>query len=251
MTDNKQNLLLLFQRPNEPLFTKKDNGKTAFDVPEDFLTDRYKPIGTELQTRFGDDVANKIPLRSVAHPDIAFAAVIPRTGPFSLFNQRNKEIAGHLIKIFMDLPDVDTLMSTAAYVKDRLNPHLFQYALSVAMSHRQDTKDTSLPSVVQMFPDQFVDPSVFPKAREEGALVSQENRMHVDIPINYTASDKEAEQRLAYFREDIGVNMHHWHWHLVYPGEGEDRIVRKDRRGELFYYMHNQVSASNKRYMNL
>lgn len=37
--------------------------------------------------------------------------------------------------------------------------------------------------------------------------------------------------------------MHHWHWHLVYPGEGPDEIVRKDRRGELFYYMHNQVIA--------
>lgn len=35
--------------------------------------------------------------------------------------------------------------------------------------------------------------------------------------------------------------MHHWHWHLVYPGEGERSIVDKDRRGELFYYMHNQI----------
>lgn len=35
--------------------------------------------------------------------------------------------------------------------------------------------------------------------------------------------------------------MHHWHWHLVYPGEGEPDIVNKDRRGELFYYMHNQI----------
>lgn len=35
--------------------------------------------------------------------------------------------------------------------------------------------------------------------------------------------------------------MHHWHWHLVYPGSGEDNVVKKDRRGELFYYMHNQV----------
>lgn len=35
--------------------------------------------------------------------------------------------------------------------------------------------------------------------------------------------------------------MHHWHWHLVYPGEGDRSIVAKDRRGELFYYMHNQI----------
>lgn len=47
---------------------------------------------------------------------------------------------------------------------------------------------------------------------------------------------------LWYFREDIGVNLHHWHWHLVYPFEAANaQIVNKDRRGELFYYMHQQV----------
>ena len=67
--------------------------------------------------------------------------------------------------------------------------------------------------------------------------------MVIDIPPNYTASDREDEQRMAYFREDIGVNMHHWHWHLVYPGDGPDEVVRKDRRGELFFYMHSQLIA--------
>lgn len=243
MSDDKKSLLLLFQRPNEPLFTKKDNGKVVFDVPEDFLTDRYKPIGSELQSRFGEDVETRVPLRSIAHPDISFAtANIPLKGPFSLFNLYNKQVAGRLIKLFMDVPDLSTFLSTAAYVKDRVNTYLFQYALSVAMQHRPDTKDVSLPNIVQMFPDQFVDPSVFPKSREEGALAEQ-NRTVIEIPRSYTANEKEIEQRLAYFREDIGVNMHHWHWHLVYPGEGEDVIVRKDRRGELFYYMHNQIIA--------
>lgn len=67
--------------------------------------------------------------------------------------------------------------------------------------------------------------------------------MAIDIPVNYTASDRELEQRMAYWREDIGVNLHHWHWHLVYPAEGPDVVVRKDRRGELFYYMHQQTMA--------
>lgn len=49
--------------------------------------------------------------------------------------------------------------------------------------------------------------------------------------------------RLWYFREDIGVNLHHWHWHLVYPSDANVNIVRKDRRGELFYYMHQQIIA--------
>lgn len=109
------------------------------------------------------------------------------------------------------------------------------------MQHRTDTQHISLPSIVQQFPDQFVDASVFPRAREEGSIVSPENRMPIEIQMNFTASDREPEQRLAYFREDIGINLHHYHWHLIYPGEGPDDLVRKDRRGELFYFMHSQV----------
>lgn len=71
--------------------------------------------------------------------------------------------------------------------------------------------------------------------------------MPITIPRDYTASDAEPEHRLAYFREDLGVNLHHWHWHLVYPHSGPDNVVRKDRRGELFYFMHQQIIA---RYCN-
>lgn len=67
--------------------------------------------------------------------------------------------------------------------------------------------------------------------------------MAIDIPMNYTASDREIEQRVAYWREDIGVNLHHWHWHLIYPADGPDSVVRKDRRGEIFYYLHQQTIA--------
>jgi len=81
-------------------------------------------------------------------------------------------------------------------------------------------------------------------ARQEASTIGESGgRVHIDIPRNYTASDREDEQRLAYFREDIGVNSHHWHWHLVYPTTGPREVVNKDRRGELFYYMHHQILA--------
>ena len=64
------------------------------------------------------------------------------------------------------------------------------------------------------------------------------------IPKDYTASDADPEHRVAYFREDMGINLHHWHWHLVYPFQSANReIVAKNRRGELFYYMHQQIVA--------
>lgn len=72
-------------------------------------------------------------------------------------------------------------------------------------------------------------------------------RTPIIIPRDYTATDLEEEHRLAYFREDVGVNLHHWHWHLVYPfsarGPSARAIVAKDRRGELFFYMHQQIIA--------
>ena len=67
--------------------------------------------------------------------------------------------------------------------------------------------------------------------------------MAVDIAKNFTSSNADPESRTAYFREDIGVNLHHWHWHLVYPNQAPAAIIKKDRRGELFYYMHQQLLA--------
>lgn len=142
----------------------------------------------------------------------------------------------------MRVADVNSLTAIAAYCRDRLNPYMFQYALTVALAHRPDTKNIAVPSVVQVFPDQFVDPKVFRKLREE-ALVPIGSRQPVEIPLNFTADAREVEQRLAYFREDIGINAHHWHWHLVYPPVGPTAIVNKDRRGELFYYMHQQIMS--------
>lgn len=69
--------------------------------------------------------------------------------------------------------DVKLLMSVALYCKDRVNAYMFQYALAVAISHRPDTVDMNVPSVVNLFPDQFLDPGVFPRLREEGKLPEQ------------------------------------------------------------------------------
>ncbi|XP_058460273.1 phenoloxidase 8-like [Malaya genurostris] len=234
-------VLALLQRPLEPTFFPKDDGKTVMELPERYLSDRYRPIGADLQSRFGDNVDVKIPVRDVGIPDIAFAEVIDRRGAFSVFIQKHREIAAQLIELFLRQPDIPSLIGVASYCRERLNVYLFQYAFAVAVQHREDTNNVNLPSILELFPDHFVDPAVFPKLREEGRVVSQANRVAIDIPMNYTASDRENEQRLAYWREDIGVNLHHWYWHLVYPSAGPMAVINKDRRGELFFYMHQQL----------
>ncbi|KAL0818190.1 hypothetical protein ABMA28_008700 [Loxostege sticticalis] len=111
--------------------------------------------------------------------------------------------------------------------------------------YRRDTRNVKIPSFAETFPSKFLDSQVFSQAREMAAVVPQNiPRIPIIIPRDFTASDLESEHRLAYFREDIGINLHHWHWHLVYPFTASDRaIVAKDRRGELFFYMHQQIIA--------
>lgn len=99
----------------------------VFHVPQDYYTDRYKPIGISLSNRLlGDDVERTVQLRSITKPNLDFTNPLKLRGPFSLFNRKHQEIASQLTNIFLDASDVETLLSTAAYVKDRVNPYLFQ-----------------------------------------------------------------------------------------------------------------------------
>ncbi|XP_058983168.1 phenoloxidase 2 [Musca domestica] len=243
--NNKKALELLFDRPLEPVFTARDDGKAVFDLPESFYNEQYSDVKDDIGSRFGDGFEIRIPVRDLQKkPDLRFAQRLGKHSQFSLFNRVHQEIAARLIEIFLDAPNEDLFISTCAYCKDRVNPFLFQYCFSVAVQHRADTKNFPIKPIAETFPQNFVEPSVFQEARAESEVVTdQGTRRHIEIPRNYTASDREKEQRLAYFREDIGVNSHHWHWHLVYPGYGPMDIVKKDRRGELFYYMHHQILA--------
>ncbi|XP_060843836.1 phenoloxidase 1-like [Rhopalosiphum padi] len=242
MTD-KNNILYLFDRPTEPIFIGKGDENVSFDVPAEYLTDRYKPLASDIENRFSG-AGKVIPITKLNRiPNLSFPLSLPRNASFSLFIPYHSKMASKLIETFMDTKSFDELLSLSVYCRDRMNPYLFIYALSVVVTHRPDTRNLELPSHVEMFPNLYMDSSVFSQAREESTVVQPGSRTPIEIPQDYSANDTDIEHRLSYFREDIGINLHHWHWHLVYPYEGPMNIVNKDRRGELFYYMHQQINA--------
>ena len=117
MSDNKA-LELLFQRPLEPVFTSRDNGQAAFDLPDSYYTERYSNTKVELQSRYGDDVEVKIPLRDLkTKPNLAFAQKLGKRQHFSLFNDEHKKIAGKLIEMYLAAPDKDNFAALCAYTK--------------------------------------------------------------------------------------------------------------------------------------
>lgn len=101
---------------------------------------------------------------------------------------------------FAGVRSIGDLQSVAVYARDRLNPYLFNYALSVAILHRPDTKELNIPLFAESFPEKFMDSKVFQRIREEATIVPVGQRMSVTIPRDYTASDLEPEHRSGSYK---------------------------------------------------
>lgn len=240
---SRRSVLFLFDRPGEPIFLPKSDDNVVFDVPPEYLTEEFRPAREGLINRIQDNISETIKVRKITIPDITPVLSLGRRENFSLFIPHHRKLAGRLINMFMEMRTYDDLISLCVYCRDRVNPYLFVYALSVALLHRQDTKNTAIPPLFENFPEKYMDGGLFKRAREISNVIDADKRTPLEIPRDYTASDTDPEHKVAYFREDLGINLHHWHWHLVYPFDADIRIVNKDRRGELFYYMHEQIQA--------
>lgn len=139
--------------------------------------DRYKNSAVQLTSRFGSESDETIKVKEISTPDLGEILDLGRLENFSLFIPKHRRIAGRLINIFLGMKDVDDLQAMAVYARDRVNPYLFNYALSVTLLHRPDTQDLDLPSFVQSFPDKFIDSKVFTPAREAASILPDGNRV--------------------------------------------------------------------------
>lgn len=107
---SKKNLLLLFDRPKEPLFMPKGKDKAVFDVPSNFLTEKYRPIGSEIQNRFGEEAGMRIPVKDLSSPpDLSIPMQLNRQENFSLFIPKHRKLSSKLIEIFMGAKGIDEL----------------------------------------------------------------------------------------------------------------------------------------------
>lgn len=98
----KENLLLLLERPQEPVFVGKGPNNAVFDVPSKFLTDRFKDIGSDIQPDFRETAQDVIHVREdVSIPDLKIPLSLGRHDQFSLFIPRHRRLAAKLIDIFM------------------------------------------------------------------------------------------------------------------------------------------------------
>jgi tyrosinase len=98
---NKKNLLLLLDRPGEPIFYPKGDNNAVFDVPNNFLEERFQSIGPELQSRFGDDAGERVTVQNTNVPNLNVPMQLGKQENFSLFVPRHRKLASALTDVFL------------------------------------------------------------------------------------------------------------------------------------------------------
>ncbi|XP_065341688.1 phenoloxidase subunit 1-like [Cloeon dipterum] len=250
--------LALLDRIHEPiLIPKGERYPIAFNVPNSYISSNIQPFQEYLQSEASMSTVYET-IKIQPNPNIEGAikkfGALPKTVTFTTFIPMHMELASELTEFFIGQNTSTQFFTTAAAVRDNINPGLFVHAFSLAVTHRSDCLNVKLPPLYEIFPGKFFSSASLTNMRQTAMMLvnsgpSQRNldkaagQAFLDLENNPTASDREPEHKLAYFREDVGLNLHHWNWHLMYPFSGPKEIVNKDRRGELFYYAHQQIMA--------
>lgn len=176
---------------------------------------------------------------------------LPKNRIFSPFYKSHAKNAKALFNLFYYAKDWDTFYKTACWAREYINEMMFGYTLQIAILHRNDTQGMILPPFYEIYPYFFVNSEVIDKAFEYkmkyGGTKTNEIKTFI-IPANYSGwyLNTNPEQRdMAYFLEDIALNSYYACYHADYPFwmGGEEFGLDKDRRGELFYFIHQQLIA--------
>lgn len=155
-----------------------------------------------------------------------------------------------IFELLSSAKNFEVFYQAAVWARQNLNCGLYINAIYMAIQNRKDTDRLSVPAPYEVFPNYFVRKEVLVKA--SSILAGQEitptdgirdegNAYYLDA--NYTAMfyDNDDESKLAYFREDIGLNSYYFLRKLrLSPWFNSDI---NSRRGENMYQMLKQFMA--------
>ncbi|KAJ8019930.1 Hemocyanin AA6 chain [Holothuria leucospilota] len=161
---------------------------------------------------------------------------------FSVFKKEHAEEAAAVYNFLLALDSYDDFKANVEKMRPLLNEGIYLYAISVAWLHRTDTVGNLLPPSWQINPKCYFSSEAILQAKREARRRRDVTVGSRPVPLFSTGTVRDAEYKMAWWREDVMFNDHHYHWHQVYPWKGIDGKT-KDRQGELFYYMHQQMLA--------
>ena len=125
--------------------------------------------------------------------------ILPQGHQFSTFKQKHMEEAKMAYDYLIAQQTRESFLELATNLKSILNERLYIFAISVALQHRKDTTGDLNPPLWEVNPQSY-----FTKVQIEGTIKDF-----------VTGTDLDPEFRLAWWRENMKVNAHHYQWHVV------------------------------------
>ncbi|PRY11889.1 hemocyanin-like protein [Pontibacter ummariensis] len=168
----------------------------------------------------------------------------PKILRFSIFNHLHLREAEKIWNLFFEIADrsnttteaIKAVRDTYLELLDTKNPELLYHSLMVFIAHHPVGRVLSVPSILVRDPGKVV------PSKPLGATLNTASGRPNILAALIEDEDHNQETLLNWFREDPLANEHHQHWHVVYPAFGLRGGI-KDRQGELFIYMHQQMLA--------
>lgn len=175
--------------------------------------------------------------------------VLPRRRPYTVFDQHFIDQTGYLFNVFYYSKDLPTLFENIIWARENVNEMMFIHALTLTIFHRTDLKQIILPPLYEIVPNHFFTYDVLQKGIDYKLGGLHKLNSTFVLYTDYTSRfylDKFQESRMAYFREDIGLNTFYYYFYMRYPlhlGGVEVFSLDKEPVGELWFYMHQQLLA--------
>lgn len=174
--------------------------------------------------------------------------MLPKHQVFSIFYDHHRDEAIALFHVLFFANDWDTFYKTACWAREHVNEGMFIYAMHASILHRKDTQGLILPAIYEINPYYFVNSEVIDKAYTYKMKHDMKDYKTFTIDANYTGwymNNNPTMRDMAYFTEDVDMNALYFYFNMDYPFwmSGEEYGLDKDRRGELFYWFHQQILA--------
>lgn len=180
---------------------------------------------------------------------------------FSEYNPDHLDELKVVFDVLYGAKNFDTFIKAAAWARQNVNCGLYVDALYLAFENRRDTEKLTLPPPYELLPNYFIRKDIIIQGSSLLAgqdinppeSVRDEGNAYT-LHANYTANfyDSDDESKLAYFREDVGVNTHYFLRMLkLSPWLNRD-IDINSQYGENLYHLMKQWSAryNMERYSN-
>ncbi|XP_075151369.1 larval serum protein 2-like [Haematobia irritans] len=172
---------------------------------------------------------------------------------FTPITERFEEYAHGLARVFYYAKDWMTFTHAVYWARMHVNKPLFVYSLTIACLNREDLQGITLPAIYEILPWYFFDVETLEKAERFKMhgfhnVKKLDKAYNVVIKSNYSNvyGEMNYENVMAYYTEDIGFNAFYYYHNIDYPYWGKGPVGRelvKDKRGELYLYLHQQLLA--------